>query len=374
MGRLFKAHPLTIWKVVPEEQTSLLEEERTYDLLKNVSFQSIDKEAIQKTYGAVTFEDYRSTDFGPSTTEFGEYVVFSVRIDERKIPNAALQRQVDDAIDEEMKQAKKEGRNFLGKERRKEIKDQIRLKLLAITPPSPSVADVWWNTKTNLLFLTDKSKGFVEALERMWKIAFGINYRLEKLELGLDEEKNILGRNFLTRIWNSFEPTFESAEGYSATVWFSDKVKAADAQETIIANKIGQQSDFDDIRRAVMDGKVIIGGVLTFSSMDTVYEVEVDHLLTPISKISVPPVTHHEEDDIYGATMLQIDRVETAFGLLVSLFQWWKQQDDLDVDSEEFKRRLKAGARQAAEDLKGTLPEGTTMTIETSDGEKVEVA
>ncbi|WP_319764448.1 recombination-associated protein RdgC [Maridesulfovibrio sp.] len=374
MGRLFKAHPLTVYRVSPEEQLTLLPKTRDYEAIAHASFEDIDELShIEKSTGTVVFEDYRSTGFGPGNVEFGEYVVFSVRIDERKIPGAALNKQVEDAIDKEMVEAKKEGKNFISRDRKREIKEQVKLRLRAHTVPTPKVADVWWNTKTNLLFLTDKSKGFVEALDDVFRTAFGTRFVIEPLTLGLDEEKNMVGHDFLTSIWNANGTTFSHGED-SAHAFISDNITAADAQETIKVSEVGSNAEFDDIKRAVEDGKFIVGAQLTISYDDTDYEIDVDSALTPILKVSVPAVTHLEQEEIDGAMLTQIDRVETAFGLLNSLVEHWKQESSLEISPEEFRRRMRAGARQAAEDLKGTLPEGTTMTIVTSDGEKVEVA
>lgn len=374
MGRLFKAHPLTVYRVSPEEQLTLLPKTRDYEAIAHAAFEDIDElPHIEKSTGTVVFEDYRSTNFDPGNVEFGEYVVFSIRIDERKIPGAALNKQVEDAIDKEMAEAKKEGKNFISRDRKREIKEQVKLRLRAHTVPTPKVADVWWNTKTNLLFLTDKSKGFVEALDDVFRTAFGTRFVIEPLTLGLDEENNMVGHDFLTAIWNANGTTFSHGED-SAHAFISDNITAADAQETIKVSEVGSNAEFDDIKRAVEDGKFIIGAQLTISYDDTDYEIDVDSALTPILKVSVPAVTHLEPEEIDGAMLTQIDRVETAFGLLNSLVLNWKQESSLEISPEEFRRRLRAGARQAAENLRGTLPEGTTMTIETSDGEKVEVA
>lgn len=375
MGRLFKSHPLTIFQIAPEEQLSLLEVERAYEALaRRSAFEDIDGlPSVEKSAGAVVFEDYRKTNFGPGNVEFGEYVVFSIRIDERKVPGAALKKQTEDAIDYELEKAKAEGRNFLSKDRKKEIKDQIKLKLLTSTVPTPKVADVWWNTKTNQLFLTDKSKAFVTALEDLFRAAFGTRFVFEKVEMGLDEEKTMIGHDFLTAIWKQREMIF-SHEGDMAIAFISDNITAADAQESITVSEVGANAEFDDIKRAVEDGKMIVAAQLTISYDDTDYIIDVDSNLTPINKVTLPTVSHFEAEEIDGAMLIQIERAETAFGLLSSLFERWQQEEDLEVDSEEFRKRLRAGARQAAKNLRETLPEGATMTLVTSDGEKVEVA
>lgn len=375
MGRLFQSHQLTVYQVIPEAQLNLLEVERTYEAIaRRAAFEDIDElPSVEQSIGAVVFEDYRRINFGPGNVEFGEYVVFSIRIDERKIPSAALKKQTEDAIDFELEKVRKEGRNFLSKDRKKEIKDQVKLKLLTRTVPTPKVADVWWNTKTNLLFLTDKSKAFTKALEDIFRAVFGTRFTLEKVEMGLDEEKSMIGHDFLTAIWNQNEFVF-AHKGTMATAFISDNITAADAQETIKVSEVGSNAEFDDIKRAVKDGKMIVSAQLTISYEDTDYIIDVDSNLTPINKVTLPTVSHFEAEEIDGAMLIQIDRTETAFGLLSSLFKRWKMQDEFEMDDEEFKRRMRAGARQAAEELKGTLPEGTTMTIETSDGEKVEVA
>ncbi|WP_051294910.1 recombination-associated protein RdgC [Maridesulfovibrio bastinii] len=393
MGRLFKKHPLTIYKVTTPEQTSLLSDERLYDQLQRAKFETIDHEVIERTYGAVTIENYRDPWFGPENTEFGEYFVFSIRIDERKIPGPALKRFVEDAIDNEMELAKKEGRNFISRGRKREVKEQVTLKLRAKAVPTPTVADVWWNMNTGLLFLTDRSKAIKEAFEDTFKRAFGTVYELEELTLGINEKFDVFGHAFLTWIWN--EGTIHIPyHDHDISVFIEDKVHAADSQEVLKAEQVkGRDADFNDIKRAVEeDGKMIVRAMLRFESEERfIADIEVDSMLTPFLSISIDTVTHHDEEEFAGALVTQIGNIEEAYNLflrvlhLYELEQSEKETPDANIkrakaDLEELKKRgeiikrVQEGARQAAKDLKDSLPEGTTMTIVTSEGEKVEVA
>lgn len=389
MGRLFKKHPLTIYRVNTPDQGSLLSGERSYDQLQRVSFETIDDCVIEKTFGVVTIENYRSPWFEPGNTEFGEYVAFSIRIDERKLPGAALRRMVEDAIDDEKEKSKLEGRDFVSRDRKREIVEQIKLKMLSRTVPTPSVADVWWNTKSGMLFLTDRSKAMKEALDDLFVGAFGTVYKLEELELGLTAEREMIGKYFLTWLWKKGSQII-SYHGANGLAFIDDKVHAADAQEVLKAEKVkGKESDFEDIKRAVAeDGKEIIRALIRIEYQEREYEIETDYNLTPILSLSVPTVTHHDEESFDGAMLSQIGNIEEAFGLFTKLLFNFELEITEDsplrraieegtkrLDTLQFVHRMDRNVAEVADRLRDTLRKNNaTMTIETSDGEKVEVA
>lgn len=142
-----------------------------HELLTDQGFQPIDESAEELSSGWVQLDDPKANTFSdPSTCWRDGYLVFSLRRDQRKIPTALLKEQVDKACEAFL--AEHPNLHRVSKEKRNEIKDAVRLKLLAKALPDPKVYDVVWNTETGILTFSTVSPKVVEILEDHFKRTF----------------------------------------------------------------------------------------------------------------------------------------------------------------------------------------------------------
>jgi hypothetical protein len=374
MGRLFKTHPLTVFRAVKSDQGVLDIGDRSYDKLARVAFSPIGPESgsVEHSFGAATFENYRSTNFGPANTEFDEYIVFSLRADERKVPAAALNKEFEDAVDAELERNRDQGKNFVSRERKKEIKEQVKLRMLAHMPPVPKVVDVIWNTKTDLVFVTDKSKTALTRVENVFNAAFGPEYTLAPFELCdmLPMVEDIASRSefvrgFLTWLWK------ERASGNDYHVYdtnfvayIEDKITIADAHESIAASVSGEaEGEFMEIIQGVQSGKQVVQAGVSFERYvdegveKLAYMDLLGESLPSINSVTIPPVTHLDAEDVAGAMLIQIGNIEEAFGMLQHLIVHYVEQVGHDFGSFQSLREC----------LLGLAQEGTSVTVSCGD-------
>jgi hypothetical protein len=128
---------------------------------------------------------------------------FSLRLDTRRIPPAVFKKHCMIALANELNQAKQEGKSFISKDRRREIKDQVMLRLRARSLPVPAVFDAVWNTQTGrILFCSTNAKART-LFEDHFTLSFGLELEaLTPFALATD----MLGEAAVARL-EALEPT-----------------------------------------------------------------------------------------------------------------------------------------------------------------------
>lgn len=163
---------ITRYQVVGEVEDALWRE--VPQRLKDNAFKDIDATTDERSFGWCNLDNMLDMDWAESPPEKGHYVCFSLRLDTRRIPPAVFKKHCMIALAQELAQAKAEGKAFISKDRRREIKDQVMLRLRARSLPIPAVFDVVWNTQSGrILLLTTNSK--VKAMfEELFETSFGL--------------------------------------------------------------------------------------------------------------------------------------------------------------------------------------------------------
>jgi uncharacterized protein (DUF4415 family) len=324
MARLFKKHPLTVFRATKSGQHTFFENERSYDLLRQVRFRDIDETSDRSlSVGAVMIENYRSTNFGPGNVEFGEYIAFSVRVDERKAPAAAVKKAFDDAVERELELAKAQGKNFVSRARKLEIKEQVKLRITAQMPPVPKVVDVFWNTRSGLLFVTDKSPKMIERVSRVLDNAFSPEFVFERVEMesGLDAMPGVLDCVWEGRNVGGFQTVY-NGQLYRATV--EDKIVISDRYEEIRGSGYEDGAPLDEIAEGIKKGKNVARALIRFEGETNGFSFEAElstSSLPNMLSLSIPTVTHHDEEEFAGALMEQMGNVEEAFGVVCAMME-----------------------------------------------------
>lgn len=110
----------------------------------------------------------------------GPYVVFALRVDTRKVSGPLLAAHTAVEIASVMEA---EGLEKVSGSRKREIKLQIKQKLLAETPPSQKAYGVFWNVKAKKMYLQTTSKTVNEHFRGLFERCFDLS--LEPVLAGL---------------------------------------------------------------------------------------------------------------------------------------------------------------------------------------------
>ncbi len=95
---------------------------------------------------------------------YGDYLLVSVRIDERKVPAAALKKY---CAAEEKQIMEEKNMKRIPRKMKQEIKERVRIRLLQKVLPVPKVYDLCWNVSSGLVFLfscQEKAQALAEDL------------------------------------------------------------------------------------------------------------------------------------------------------------------------------------------------------------------
>lgn len=136
------------------------------------SFQDIDDTFDEYSIGWVSVLNMFDAEFEYASYAASDYVVLSLRIDERKISSTVLKKY---CLKEEDRVKKERQIPKVSRGHRLEIKENMRLMLIKKAVPVPVVYDLIWNlAESTLLFFSTSGKA-QEALEEAFKTTFDLH-------------------------------------------------------------------------------------------------------------------------------------------------------------------------------------------------------
>lgn len=119
------------------------------DLLRKNAFQEIDDLPEMFSWGWTSFDDMLDTEWSVAPPQKGGYIFFSLRLDVRRIPAGVIRKHFALALKDEKKRMEESGKSYIAKERKKEIKEQVLLKLKKHFLPNPGEFNVVWAVANN---------------------------------------------------------------------------------------------------------------------------------------------------------------------------------------------------------------------------------
>lgn len=140
------------------------------------SFQDIDDTLEEYSIGWVSVANMFDADFAYSSYAAGDYVVLTMRVDERKVSPSVLKKCV---MKEEERVKKERQVPRLNRSARLEIKERIQSQLLRKSVPIPATYDVCWSLADNTLFFFSTSKKAMVLFEELFKETFGMTAMLQ---------------------------------------------------------------------------------------------------------------------------------------------------------------------------------------------------
>ncbi|MFW6054437.1 MAG: recombination-associated protein RdgC [Thermodesulfobacteriota bacterium] len=150
MGFLSASASFVRYRVIDEVPKGIWP--RVTDLLQEHCFRDIDKSSEERSFGWVSIDNMLDNSWSEAPVYKGEYLAFALRVDTRRIPPAVFKKHYQITLEEALNKAKEQGKKFIGREQKKELKEQVRLRLLTRTLPVPAVFDVIWNSRINRVY------------------------------------------------------------------------------------------------------------------------------------------------------------------------------------------------------------------------------
>lgn len=223
------------------------------DNLLKAAFISIDDTADVMSRGFVNIDDYLDNKFAKSPPQKGRFIAFSLRIDTRRVPGPVIAKHFQTALEQEKADT---GKKFITKNRKTEIKDQIRLRLLARAEPIPAVHDVVVDPVSCTVYLCSASKSVKEAFEDTWSLFFN-DTLIEQTPAAFVDDMYATAQDFLTAMFNA---------DYSISgVTFSVPNKAvltSEADKSIMTLEAPESLELPSLSAPMTDAKVAKATVL----------------------------------------------------------------------------------------------------------------
>lgn len=191
MGILSSSISLTRYKVIQDIPDGFWTD--IPDLLIKHNFKDIDKTAEERSFGWTSFDDMLDTNWNHASPHKAHYIAFALRLDTRRIPPAVLKKHLRLSMDEAKKELESRGQKFISRDQKKEIKENVKLKLFARTLPIPAVFDVVWDTSANLVYLGSNSPKVKELFEDHFTNTFELHLEPQtpyfRAASGMDEHQ-----------------------------------------------------------------------------------------------------------------------------------------------------------------------------------------
>lgn len=170
---------------------------------RQFAFQDIDDIPEERSFGWTNFDDMLDTAWKVSPPEKAEYLAFSLRLDTRRIPPAVLKKHTRLALLEEERRIREQGKKFIARERKKEIAEQVKLRLRSRFLPIPAEFQVVWNTASSKIYLATTQTKIIELFQDIFTRTFDLH--IEQL-LPYSLALSLLGEEVSGRL-DGVEPT-----------------------------------------------------------------------------------------------------------------------------------------------------------------------
>lgn len=176
MGFLSGSVGFTRYHIVSDIPESLWSE--VPDRLERHAFRDIDDNADERSWGWTSFEDFLDTRFAGAPPQKGEFICFALRLDTRRISPAVFKKHYRLAEKDALAKAREAGRKFISREQKQEIKDRVRLSLMARTLPIPAVFEIVWNISHGRVYLNSTQTKLRDLFEDHFTQTFDLHLEM----------------------------------------------------------------------------------------------------------------------------------------------------------------------------------------------------
>jgi DNA recombination-dependent growth factor C len=144
--------------------------------IRRHSFRDIDDTFDERSIGWVSVLNIFDSQFAYASYAAGDYLMISMRVDERKVAPAILKKF---CLKEEERLKREKQLPRLNKRQRMEIKESVHLMLLKKSVPGTAVFDLAWNLAEGTVLFFSTNKKAQETLEEFFKETFDLRLVLQ---------------------------------------------------------------------------------------------------------------------------------------------------------------------------------------------------
>jgi hypothetical protein len=168
MGLLTSTSSFLRYKIENESQEFSLEKIRL--CLKENQFPEIlDSEMTEAVSGWTSYENHFDPDFESDHINYGNYILFCLRIDKKSVPKKIIDKHM--AI-ESKKIMQETNKDYLSKNEKRKLKEDIILRLSLQMPSIPDVYDVLWMPEKKEIMFFSTQKSINEIFETLFRLTF----------------------------------------------------------------------------------------------------------------------------------------------------------------------------------------------------------
>lgn len=299
--------------------------------------------------GWVALEDINA-DVGKLYTPTGAYHFWGLRVDTRKPNKATVTNLYNKALAAEISESKKQGKSFVSRDRKREIKEQMYLKAQARTLPVPKVIQVCYNQAEELLMIASTSAAELEMFEELIGTTFDTHIEedtipswveeilpddhgprlLSEVEHSTGNAEYRLMTQFLTWLWFTAETTTPAVEVYNAVpeYYIDGKLVLEEAHGDVVTYKstiITSPEDYEyyDTKYAMWKnpGRQVGTATMIATLHDETYEITLN-AHKPATIIAKTPNIRLRGEQVSddGPFLDKMHHLETVRALLSALF------------------------------------------------------
>ena len=333
--RVIDPVPDELWAEIPQ-------------LLKKGAILDIDETTDSQADGWVSFDDYLDTTWQAGPPQKGAYMAFSLRLDIRRIPAGVVRKYLDLALKREKAENEKNGKKFISRERRKELKEQVQLSLRRRFLPVPGEFNVIWNTANNEIWFASTQTKMLELFVQRFLATFKLHIEhLTPPALALsmlgdaaeeavhdadqadDTMDGVLGQEFLTWLWfrSDVVSTFflaGNAQPFQASMGKRVTVTGFVGfdRETTAMTSFYDGAPLVEARLGLNRGKKVTRALIHLTKDDFGFDVSVNADDFSLNSLKTPKIDKSDRDDDPDSLFLEkAFLIETAVTLLDSLYR-----------------------------------------------------
>lgn len=331
--------------------------------LAKQGFRPIDQGTAELSVGWVHTGNHQESGFAaPADFWRDHYLAFSLRQDRRRLPAALLKAYLQVAEHEFLEA--NPGLRWVPKQKKQELRDNVRAALLAKTLPVPAVHDAVWDTRSGLLTFTSLGGAVLDTFESHFKKTFpglrlvavhpyaraervadgplqpalrAFNQATSEAVLDLIRSNRWLGWDFL--LWLMYRTMNGSSEyrvnrpgaaeqGEPFVAYLNDRLVLCSSGESGM-QKItvaGPQDRFSEVCTALRGGKAINEATLYFERGENLWKMTLKGETFHFASYKAPKVKEEKDNTVDEASereALFFERMyvlETGLQLFDSLF------------------------------------------------------
>jgi hypothetical protein len=383
MPFLKRGHPLTRFRLLgqPSRETLLQAAEH----LARVGFRPIDTLPDETAAGWVNGDDPTDSEWCTSRPDRLAHLFWTLRYDKRTVPAQLLDVRTRLKIKERLERRRAEIKekvliNFVNKDEKAEIREQVRLALLSQTAPVPTLADVVWinhaDADTAELWLCSTQSTLVDMVRPLFDKTFNVMVRpvtpFTPRPPEAEDWPESIGNRFLT--W------LQTHDGHSLDVAGTDvavnfeRLTIADTAGDCVIKAIVGESDPDEVERGLGNGMLVRECDLFLGIAGDGYKVRVKgEDFTMRLETTFWHMDREDPDGSFADKVLSVERFNTVWDKLYRL--WLVQEKRLSEEQaakpeNDVKPLAAQLARQGATSVEKTAggvtvhyKDGSSMTV-----------